>query len=164
MENKPVDTKRGRKVGLDREIGIAMCTLCVCVVSCFSCVWLFVTLWTTYSPPYSSVHGSLLARILKWIAMPSSRRSSLPRDWNCISYDSNINRRLLYCQHHLGSPIYTLLCINIIKQVANENPLYSTSNLPCALWWPKWGRNLNKRGKCICITHSLSCTVEMNTL
>ena len=31
-------------------------------------------------PPGSSVHGILQARILEWVAMPSSRRSSQPRD------------------------------------------------------------------------------------
>ena len=36
--------------------------------------------------PCSSVHGILQARILEWVAMPSSRGSSQPRDWNCISY------------------------------------------------------------------------------
>ena len=29
-----------------------------------------------YSPPGSSVHGILQARILEWVATPSSRRSS----------------------------------------------------------------------------------------
>ena len=32
------------------------------------------------SPPGSFVHGMLQARILKWVAMPSSRGSSQPRD------------------------------------------------------------------------------------
>ena len=32
------------------------------------------------SPPGSSVHGILLARILEWVAMPSSRGSSCPQD------------------------------------------------------------------------------------
>ena len=32
------------------------------------------------SPPGSSVHGLLQARILEWVAMPSSRGSSQPRD------------------------------------------------------------------------------------
>ena len=31
-----------------------------------------------YSPPDFSVHGILQARILEWVAMPSSRRSSNP--------------------------------------------------------------------------------------
>ena len=39
---------------------------------------LFAILWTS-SPPGSSVHGILQARILEWVAMPSSRGSSRPR-------------------------------------------------------------------------------------
>ena len=37
------------------------------------------------SPPGSSVHGILQARILEWVAIPFSRASSLPRDWTQIS-------------------------------------------------------------------------------
>ena len=37
------------------------------------------------SPPGSSVHGILQARILEWVAMPSSRGSSQSRDWACGS-------------------------------------------------------------------------------
>ena len=33
------------------------------------------------SPPGSSVHGILQARILEWVAMPFSRASSRSRDW-----------------------------------------------------------------------------------
>ena len=33
-----------------------------------------------YSPPGSSVHGILQERMLEWVAMPSSRGSSRPRD------------------------------------------------------------------------------------
>ena len=33
-----------------------------------------------YSPPGSSVHGILQARILMWVAVPSCRGSSPPRD------------------------------------------------------------------------------------
>ena len=40
------------------------------------------TLWDPIdcSPPVPSVHGILQARILEWVAMPSSRASSQPRD------------------------------------------------------------------------------------
>ena len=37
------------------------------------------------SPPGSSVHGILQARILEWAANPFSRGSSRPRDWTCVS-------------------------------------------------------------------------------
>ena len=45
------------------------------------------------SPPGSSVHGILQARILEWVATSSSKGSSRPRDQNCVSY---IGRRILY--------------------------------------------------------------------
>ena len=35
---------------------------------------------TDCSPPGSSVHGILQARILEWVVMPSSKGSSQPRD------------------------------------------------------------------------------------
>ena len=56
------------------------------------------------SPPGSSVHGILQAQILEWIAMPSSRGSSQPRDQTSISYVSCTGRWVLYHLHHLGSP------------------------------------------------------------
>ena len=37
------------------------------------------------SPPGSSVHGTLQARILEWIAIPFSRGSSWPRDQTWVS-------------------------------------------------------------------------------
>ena len=56
------------------------------------------------SPPGSSVHGTLQARILEWVAMPSSRRSSPPRDQTHVSYVSCVGRQVLYHLHRLGSP------------------------------------------------------------
>ena len=37
------------------------------------------------SPPNSSVHGILQARLLEWVAMPFSRESSQPRDRTQVS-------------------------------------------------------------------------------
>ena len=53
--------------------------LCVCVCVC---VCLCPTLCKPMdcSPPGSSVHGILQARILEWVAIPFSRGSSQPRD------------------------------------------------------------------------------------
>ena len=48
------------------------------------------------SPPGSSVHGVLQARVLEWVSMPSSRGSSLSRDQTHISYASCIGRQVLY--------------------------------------------------------------------
>ena len=51
---------------------------------CF-CVRLWATLWHC-GPPGSSVLGIFQARILEWVAMPSSRGSSWPRDQTCVFY------------------------------------------------------------------------------
>ena len=56
------------------------------------------------SPPGSSVPGILQARILEWVAIPSSRGSSRCRDQTRISYVSCIGRQVLYHQLQLGSP------------------------------------------------------------
>ena len=37
------------------------------------------------SPPGSSIHGILKARILEWVAMSCCRGSSQPRDWTQVS-------------------------------------------------------------------------------
>ena len=57
-----------------------------------------------WSPPVPSVHGILQARILEWVAVPSSELSSRLRDWNFISYVSCISRQFLYHLCHMGSP------------------------------------------------------------
>ena len=46
-----------------------------------------LTFWdpTDCSPPGSSIHGSLQSRILQWMAIPFSRRSSWPRAQTQIS-------------------------------------------------------------------------------
>ena len=56
------------------------------------------------SPPGSSVHGIFQARILEWVAMPSSRGSSRPRDWTPVSWVSCTGRQNLYHQRHLNFP------------------------------------------------------------
>ena len=59
-----------------------------------SCLTLCDTM--DYSLPGSSVHGILQARILEWLAMPSSRGSSQPRDRTWISYILCIGKQVLY--------------------------------------------------------------------
>ena len=54
-----------------------------------------------FSPPGSSVHEVLQARMLAWIVMAFSRGSSQPRDWTRISYISWIGRQVLYHWRHL---------------------------------------------------------------
>ena len=72
--------------------------VCVCVCMCVHAKSLQLSLTLCdpmdCSPPGSSVHGLLQARILGWVAMPSSRGSSRPRHQTCISYVSCIGRRV----------------------------------------------------------------------
>ena len=55
-----------------------------------------------HSLPGSSVYGILLGRVLEWIAMPSSRGPSLPRDHARVSYISCFGRHVLYHWCHLA--------------------------------------------------------------
>ena len=69
----------------------------------FSRVQPFETPWTlAHLAPLSM--GILQARILEWVAMPSSWGSSQPRDRVLISSVSHIGRQVLYRCSHLGSP------------------------------------------------------------
>ena len=56
------------------------------------------------SPSRSSVHGILQARILEWVAMPSFRGSSQPRDQIHIFYVSCIGRVFVFCFLPLAPP------------------------------------------------------------
>ena len=58
-------------------------SVCMCAKSLQSCLTLCDPM--DCSPPSFSVHGILQARILEWVAMPSSRGSSRPRDGTLIS-------------------------------------------------------------------------------
>ena len=59
---------------------------CVCVLSCFRYPNLYNPM--DHSPPGSSIHGMLQARILEWVAIPFSRESAGPKDWTQVSYVS----------------------------------------------------------------------------
>ena len=54
------------------------------------------------SPPGSSDHGILQAKILQWAAISYSRGSSQPRDQTCVSCISCIGRWILYSWHNQG--------------------------------------------------------------
>jgi len=55
------------------------------------------------SPPVSSIHGILQARIFEWVAISSSSRSSWPRDWTHVFLSLLHCRQMLYPLSHLGS-------------------------------------------------------------
>ena len=74
---------RFRLASLDRVYDPHMESLVVVLVA-QSCLTLCNP--TDCSLPGSCVHGILQARILEWVAMPSSRGSSRPRDRICTAY------------------------------------------------------------------------------
>ena len=67
----------------------------VSVLCVLSHVWLFATPWTC-NPPGTSVHGVFQARILEWVIIFYSRRSSWPRDQTCVCCISCIGRQIVY--------------------------------------------------------------------
>ena len=89
------------------------------------------------SPPGSSVHGILQARILEWVAMPSSRGSSQPRDQIYASYISCIARWILYHHCHLGSLLISWLWVN---QKGDD------SGKPSLIAWVLWSRKFSLVG------------------
>ena len=72
------------------------------------------------SSPVSSVHGILQARILEWIAVPCSRRSSIPTQGlnSCFPHC----RQILYHLTHQGSPVFLIR----IVEASNDSR-----------WWEK---------------------------
>ena len=81
------------------------------------------------SPPSSSVHGILQARILEWVAIPSSKESFQSRDQTHVSYASCISRLVLYHLHHLGSPkkntyTYMYICVYIYIYIYTHTHIY----------------------------------------
>ena len=77
--------------------------MCVCVCACMYSIVSNSLQPMDCSPPGSSVHGILQARIMERVARPSSRGSSQPRDQTRISCVSCIGRQILYQLCHLGS-------------------------------------------------------------
>ena len=96
-----------------------------CVLSHFSCVWLYATLWTVARQAPLSM-GILQVRILDWVTMPYSRGSSWPRDQIHVSYISCIARWVLYHEYQLGSPI--CFCLKI-------QPVHSEGDQSWVFFW-----------------------------
>ena len=107
----------------------------VCVLSCFSRVRLFVTLWIIACQAPLSMGLSRQEWILGWVAMPYSRGISQPRDQTWASCVSCIGRQVLYHYHHLGSP--TLMIAH--NNSASPHSLWylsAKSHLACILQVP----------------------------
>ena len=77
--------KLGHNMGLKATLksGVHAKSLQLCLIPC--------NLWTVAQQALLS-NGILQASILEWIAMPSSRASSWPRDWTHVSYITGFGR------------------------------------------------------------------------
>ena len=87
------------------------------------------------SPPGSSVHGILQARMLEWVAMSSSRGSSQPRVRACISCIAG----RFFTTEPLGKPSYSQIMYEIGMGVGLALSQLSANSQP------KRGQNRNKR-------------------
>ena len=97
-----------------------------CTLLHFSRVRLFATPWTVARQ--DPVPEILLARTLKWVAMPPSKGSSWPRDGTRVSCISCIGRWVLYyCGNWEASVIlviFKVLLASWLKVVLKENPVF----------------------------------------
>ena len=93
------------------------------------------------SPPGSSVHGSLQARRLEWVAMPFSRGSSWPRDRIHVSYISCIAGRFSTTSAIWAAPSLCfpgpfsspLFCFSLLFFSFPSSPLFSVLYLILSL-------------------------------
>ena len=97
----------------------------------------YLTLYvpTDCSPPGSSVHEIIPAKILEWVAMPSSRGSSWPRDWTHVSCVSCIAGRF-FTTEPLGNPGRS----NTLKHLYNLQQMTGS-------WWENTSCSLPLSGK-----------------
>ena len=80
-----------------------------------------------HSLPDSSLHGIFQAKLLEWVAISYSRRSSRPRDWIPISCVSWFGRWIFY---HWATKEATLLHLMLAKRLRiqghhNDNDGYN---------------------------------------
>ena len=102
----------------------------MCLLSCFSCVRLFVTLWTDSSLPGSSVHEILQTNT--GVTCYALFQGNLPNlGIEPKSHLSCIARRVLYHQCHLGSPV-NCMKVKVTRSCPNlcSHGLHSPWNSP----------------------------------
>ena len=117
-------------------------SVCACWVASGLCLTLCYPM--DCSPPDSSVHGILQARILDWVAMPSPRGSSWPRGWThpcllCLLHcqaDSLLCclRSLSYFLVSTKTSFYLSSKLYIIRNFSEASITYNTQNWVCVLY------------------------------
>ena len=122
----------GNILYLDYDGSFPYCIICQNIFrSCcmHAQLWLILCDPIDCSPPGSSVHGILQARVLEWVAMPSSRGSSQPRDQTRASCVSCTDRQIPYLLRDI---------------VMNETEEFSVRG-SLGLLWPKDKKQADKK-------------------
>ena len=116
----------------------------LCCAKSVSRIWLFATPWTAaHQNPLSM--GILQARILEWVAMPSSRGSSQPRDQTQVSCIAGrfftiwAIREAKIHPKHLPACLYTVFVQAAITNYHRLGSLYLHNGLCITYSW-KWQR------------------------
>ena len=127
---KPMGFWPKRKAEKSSRVPGSMCKhACVCAWSFHSCPTLCDPM--DCGLPGSSVHGILQARLLEWVAMPSSMGSSQARGWHLL--------RLLHLQadylplNHRGSSIW--VGPNLMT---SPNYIHNDPTLKLVRFWGTW--------------------------
>ena len=96
------------------------------------------------SPPGSSIHGILQARILEWVALPSSRESSRPRDQTQVSYTPELSGRFLTTSASWQADMHNWRSVDRLSMqvsMPDSKALPSCSrprSTPGWWWWGWW--------------------------
>ena len=85
-----INTLSHKKSSMSRAHSKPVRRMCVCSLLC-----LILCDSMNSNPPGSSVHGIVQARLLEWVAISSSRGSSLSRDRTRVSFVSCTARQIL---------------------------------------------------------------------
>ena len=106
--------------------------------------------------------GILKARILEWVAMPSSRGSSQPRDWTQVS---RIADRFFYRLSHQVSPrtqewVVGLLHVRLALYQLSYRVSFSLCLLSLKSHKIIWNGNFNN----MLVSYQFSCSVMSNSL
>ena len=125
--------------------------LLCCLKSLQSCLTLCYPM--DCSPPGSSVHGILPARILEWVAMPSSRGSSQPRDPTRISCSSCIAGEFFTAEppgkSYFGYSTFQILLVRGVFRCLSDRMLKTLPHLSVSWYWLKtwlYGERLGSMG------------------
>ena len=109
-----------------------------------------------YSPPGSSVHGILQARILGWVAISFSRGSSQPREWTRVPC---IAGRFFTLWATRGYGAGTGLAV--VDNYTPYTPTSSDESFSCSTNSPVHGisylSHLSYSGGCVIASHMVFC-------